>query len=111
MDITFANHQLERVLHEEKRLLKKYGSRAKLIRQRLSELRAADSLSVMRTLPAAGCHHLTGDRKGQFAVNVGHPFRMIFIPIGDPLPQREHGGLDEANVTIIEIQEIVDYHG
>lgn len=111
MEIQFANRKLERVLNEQKRLVQEYGSRAKLIRQRLDELRAADSLAVMRTLPSADCHPLTGNRKGQYAVNVGHPFRMVFLPINDPLPEREHGGLDEAKVTIIEIQEIVDYHG
>lgn len=110
MDIQFAG-KLEQTFNEEKKLQRKYGHRAKLIQRRLGELRAADSLAVMKTLPSAACHRLTGDRKGQYAVNVGHPFRMVFIPKNDPLPQHQHGGLDETKVTTIEIQEIVDYHG
>ncbi|MCC7439964.1 MAG: type II toxin-antitoxin system RelE/ParE family toxin [Armatimonadetes bacterium] len=111
MDIRFANRKLERILNEQKRLAQEYGTRAKLIRRRLDELRAADSLAVMRTVPGAAFHLLTGDRKGQYAVTVRHPFRMIVIPLHDPVPLRPDGGIDEANVTIIEIQEIVDYHG
>lgn len=83
---------------------------AKKINQRISQLQAADNLEVMKTLPGARCHELTGNYKGCLAVDVSGNYRLIFRPDNDPLPRKEDGGLDWIQVTIIEIQEISDYH-
>ena len=75
------------------------------------ELRAADTLADISTLPPARCHQLSGDRAGQFAVDVRHPFRLIFEPAHDPVPRKEDGGIDLPRVTAIRILEVTDYHG
>ncbi|MEZ4776940.1 MAG: type II toxin-antitoxin system RelE/ParE family toxin [Bacteroidia bacterium] len=93
-----------------KEMLKSFGQLALKINQRLEELKAADSLIVMRTLPAARCHELTGDRKGTLAVNISGNYRMIFEPYHNPIPQTNDGGLDWAAITKIKILEIEDYH-
>ncbi len=95
---------------DPKLLNKHYGQLARKINQRIAQLKAAENLAVMRTIPAARCHELSGDYKGCFAVDVSGNYRLIFTPdhIEDPL--KEDGGIDWKAVTIIEIQEITDYH-
>lgn len=75
------------------------------------ELRAADTLADIGTLPPARCHQLSGDRAGQFAVDVQHPFRLIFESAHDPVPRKEDGGIDLTRVTAVRILEVTDYHG
>ena len=43
------------------------------------------------------CHLLTNDRKGQFAVDLVHPYRLVFERRGNV-------------VEIAHVLEIVDYH-
>jgi hypothetical protein len=54
---------------------------------------------------------IKGDRKGQFSVDVRHPFRLIFEPAHDPVPTKDDGGLDPAKVTRIRVLSVEDYHG
>lgn len=112
MDIQFDSRQLEKDFNDLKRLKRKYGEEnARRIRRRLDEIRAADRLEDLRALQQCRCHELTGDRKGQLSVDVLQPYRLIFVPAHDPIPRKESGGLDWANVTAILILEIADTHG
>src|SRR5688500_18322326 len=54
--------------------------RARKIRQRVAELRAARNLAVLMTLPAVHCRALDGDREGQFAVDALAPYVLVFAP-------------------------------
>jgi proteic killer suppression protein len=72
---------------------------------------AASTLAVLGTLPQARCHELAGDRKGQLAVDLKHPYRLVFRPANNPVPLKPDGGLDWAKVTAVTILEVVDYHG
>jgi proteic killer suppression protein len=91
---------------------KKLGvKRAEKLQQRLFELRASESLEDMARFPAADCHELSQNRKGQISVNLDQPYRLIFVPDHDPLPTTPEGGLDRTQVTRILIVEIVNYHG
>lgn len=83
---------------------------ARKIKQRLSELESADNLSVMKTLPAARCHELKGNRKGQLAVDIIKNYRIVFKPAYNPLPLKDDGSLDWIQVSKIEILKIEDYH-
>jgi proteic killer suppression protein len=76
----------------------------------MMELKAAISLDDISRLPPARCHELTGNRKGQLSVDLEHPYRMLFIPANNPIPEAEDGGLDWPGVTEIEIIGIVDTH-
>lgn len=91
-------------------MAKAFGQMAKMINQRMKELKAADNLEVMRSIPAAKCHELTQNRKGQLAVKVSGNYRLIFIPDHDPVPSNDDGGMDWTSITIIEVIEIDDYH-
>lgn len=95
---------------DSKEMAKAFGKLARRVNQRVKELADADTLAIMRTLPAARCHELTGNRKGELAVDISGNYRLIFEPNHSPIPQKEDGGLDWDEVTKIQINEITDYH-
>lgn len=112
MDIIFASEKLRKTLSSEKEIARKYGpARGRALMRRMSELRAAANLEVMRSLPQARCHELKENRKGQLAVDLAHPYRLILEPGNDPLPTKPDSGLDWSAVTSIRIIEVTDYHG
>jgi plasmid maintenance system killer protein len=111
MEIFFRTKKLEKSCNSEKEMLKTYGSaRARKLKIRLMELRAAEQLDQISKVPPARCHELSSNRKGQLSVDLDHPYRLIFIPANDPIPRKQDGGLDWCAVTQIEILEIVDPH-
>ena len=70
----------------------------------------APTLADLRNTPG-GFHPLSADRSGQFALNLGGQFRLIFEPDEEPIPRKPDGGIDESKVTNIVIEGIVNYHG
>lgn len=112
MKIFFRSRKLKKVCEDPKAMLKELGrNRAKKLRQRMVELKAADVLADISHLPPPRLHELTGQQKGQFSVDVAHPYRLLFIPADDPVPTKDDGGLDLQAVETIEIVDIVDTHG
>ncbi|MDO8722096.1 MAG: hypothetical protein Q7J31_07680 [Syntrophales bacterium] len=83
---------------------------AEKLKQRLMELKAADTLADVSHLPPCRCHELSGNRAGQFSVDLEQPLRLLFIPINDPIPTQDDGGIDRRRITEIEIFEITDTH-
>lgn len=77
----------------------------------MDELRAANNLEEMRSLPQARLHELRGDRDGQLSLDLDHPYRLIIQPACNPIPTKPDGGLDWARVTAILIVEVADTHG
>ena len=109
--ISFQSRKLEKVCGDQILLIKKYGSlRARLITKRLDELEAAVCLEDIRHLPGVRCHELVGDRKGTLAVNLEHPYRLVFEPAQIPIPKKIDGGLNWTIVTEIRILAVEDYH-
>jgi plasmid maintenance system killer protein len=114
MDISFANNALRKQLNEEKAMIKVHGPlRTKKLKIALTQLRAASNLGIFAPpmSPPHRCHELTGNRKGQLTIDLDHPYRLVFKPNHDPLPERPEGGLDWKQVTAIEITGIEDTHG
>ena len=113
MDISIKNTKLEKEFNLGKRLESVHGSnRAKKLRLRMAELRAASCLNDFWP-PKSGnnrCHELVGDKKGQLSVDLDHPYRLIFAPNHDPIPKKSDGGLDWKLVTAITIMGIEDTH-
>ena len=52
-------------------------------------------------------HDLDGDRNGEFAVTLVHPFRLIFKPIFDGSGSKN----DLSSINVVKIEEVIDYHG
>lgn len=91
-------------------LVRKHGSlRAKRIGQRLDDLRAANVLEEMRSIPGR-CHELTGTRSGQLSLDLDHPYRLIFEPANHPVPRKDDGGLDWTRITTVKILGVEDTH-
>jgi len=78
--------------------------------RRLDDIKGMANLSELMKLPNARCHPLILNRKGQFAVDLDHPYRLVFEPANDPLPKMPDGGLDYEKITLIRILEVIDYH-
>ena len=112
LEILFAKDKLSKDCNDLKRATIRWGAECgRLVMRRLDDLRAAPNLEVMRKLPQARCRELRADRKGQIAVDVKQPKRLIFEPANDPPPYRADGGWDWQRITIIRILEVTDYHG
>ena len=93
-----------------KRLVRSHNlQRAKLIRRRLDDLKAAPALEVMRNLPGR-CHELKGDRLGQLSIDLDGPYRLLFTPAHNPRPEKLDGGLDWTRVTAIILVGVVNTH-
>lgn len=111
MDIYFQGSKLERICNDQSQRIRTHGPVcAKLIGRRLDQFRVAENLNVMGSLPQVRCHELKGDRKGTLAVDLEHPYRLIFEPANDPVPRKSDGGLDWTNITAIRVLAVEDYH-
>ena len=110
MEISFKSGKLCKTCPQKAAMQKAYGKLAPKLSQRLMELYAATTLAEMSHLPPPRCHELEGQRAGQFAVDLDKNYRLIFTPDHDPVPRKDDGGIDLAQVTEITILEITDYH-
>ena len=98
MDIKYKNKKIEKVCTDAATAEKKYGwEMAKKIHQRIDEIKSTDTVEMMIRFHIGRCHPLTQNRKGKYAVDLVHPYRLIFEKIGD-------------GIQIVTILEIIDYH-
>ena len=70
---------------------------AELIHLRIDQLNAAETVEEMINFSIGRCHQLNGNREGQYALDLVHPYRLIFVKTDD-------------QIQIVKIIEIVDYH-
>lgn len=107
MDIYFASKKLEKLCSDSREAVKVLGAdSARKLRGRLADLQAADTVSE---LVAGRPHPLTGNRAGQFALDLAGGQRLVFQP--------KRAGAAKApttpdwkRVTAVEIIFIGDYH-
>ena len=98
MDITYKNKKIEKVCTDVKTAEKVYGREMTVkIHQRIGEIGAAETVEMMIQFHIGRCHALKQNRKGQYSVDLVHPYRLIFEKNGD-------------EIQIANILEIVDYH-
>lgn len=110
MDIVFDSDQAAEEYNDSKRMVKLHNvQRAKLIRRRLDDLRAAPNLEAMRNLPGR-CHELKGNRAFEISLDLDGPYRLILYPALNPIPLKSDLGLDWTRVTAVLIKEVVDTH-
>ncbi|SFK38311.1 type II toxin-antitoxin system RelE/ParE family toxin [Succinivibrio dextrinosolvens] len=98
MDISYRTNKLEKVCTEASIAERKYGiEMAEKLQQRIDQIKAADSVETMIKFKIGRCHPLHQNRKEQYAMDLVHPYRLVFEKIG--------------NITkIVKITEIVDYY-
>ena len=98
MDITYSNKKIEKVCTNAKMAERTYGREmADKIHQRIDEICAADTVEMMVKFHIGRCHTLKQNRKGQYAVDLVHPYRLVFEKNGE-------------KIQIANILGIVDYH-
>lgn len=98
MDIVYGSKKIERICTDASAAKQTYGrNMSDKIRMRINEIRAAETVEEMIRWHIGRCHALIGDRKGQYAVDLVHPYRLIFEKYED-------------TVQIAYIAEIADYH-
>ena len=106
MDVFFRSRRLAKVFNSQRELQKGYGDRmAQTIMRRLAILKNARTLATVPATPPERRHRLAGQRRDQYAVDLVHPYRLVFEPT------RGTAGSDDAGgVTAITIIEVIDYH-
>jgi plasmid maintenance system killer protein len=110
VEVLFDDQTLRRDCNEEKALVRRFNrQRAKLVKRRLDDLRAAPNLETMRHLTGR-CHELTGDRKGQLSLDLDGPYRLIIRVAEAPIPAKADGGLLWKEVKAISVVEVTDTH-
>lgn len=108
MKINFKDKKIREMCERQTVAEKKLGTAcARKLRGRLSDL---DSAERVTDLVAGNPHPLKGDRLGQFALDLAGGWRLVFAPDHDPCPNRQDGGIDWSQVTIVCIEYIGDYH-
>ena len=80
------------------------------IRRCPNALGRVDTLTELSALPALRRRTLSGNRAGQYAVDLIQPYRLILAPAHDPLLEREDGGIDTDRITDVEMVAAVDCH-
>ena len=81
MEISYKSRKLEKQLTDPNEMIKSFGQLARKVNQRLKDLTDADNLAIMRTIPAARCHELTGGRKGEVALRTITPKRRWWFEL------------------------------
>ena len=109
--VIYITNKLRKLCNEKKVAVRKLGPEmAKLLHQRLTELRAFNCLADVPYTPPMRRHELVGDYKGVISVDLKHPYRLLFIPANDPIPLKDDGGYDLTQISEIEIIGIEDTH-
>ena len=70
---------------------------AEKIAQRIGELQMIGTVEMLVQFSIGRCHPLKGDRKGEYAMDLVHPYRLVFEKEGD-------------SIQIARIISIEDYH-
>ena len=110
MDIIFASKKLEQMCHDDVLATRTLGApSARKLRARLDDLIAAVNLGYAAKLPGH-FHYLSGNRAGQFAMELHGGCRLVLEPANEPLPRRSDRTLDLSKVTTIKVVNIGEYH-
>ena len=98
MEITYKTNKIQKICMDAKIADRAYGREmSEKIQMRIDEISAADTVEEMIQYRIGRCHPLSNNRKGQYAVDLVHPYRLVFEKRGN-------------EIQIAYIIEIVDYH-
>lgn len=98
MKVEYKSKKLEKICTVHSEAKKQYDENmAEKIHQRINEIEAADTVEFMVQFHIGRCHQLKGNRKGQYAMDLIHPYRLVFEQIGNI-------------IQIAKVVSIEDYH-
>lgn len=105
MELQYKSKKLEKECADYRKAQSKYGSSyAKLLHQRVMQLKSSDSLDEMVKYRIGRCHPLTGNLNGKYALDLDHPYRLIVEPITNELGE-------VTQIKIVKLLEVTYYHG
>lgn len=104
MEISYSTKKLEKILTDERLIHKYYSNDYQRIKNRLSEIKAANNLSEIPETPPPRRHKLNGDYKDCWGINYSKNDRIILRPIG------EFDINEISSIVAVEIVELEDYH-
>lgn len=98
MDIEYKTRKLEKICTIAYEADIEYGKEmTEIIHRRIDQIKASDSIKTLVIGKIGRCHQLRGNRVWQYAMDLKHPFRLIFR-------------LKEKEIEVVNILEITDYH-
>lgn len=109
MKVTYSN-KVKKKLSSASEIKKAYGTMAKKVQARLDEIKASPNLKVLMQIPAANCHALSGNKNGEWALDISANYRMLFEISHDPVPKKDNGEIETIEVTDVKILDTTDYH-
>jgi proteic killer suppression protein len=112
LDVEYKTKKLERVCTSLKEARKAHGvEMAKVIMQRIQELKMFDNVDQLLDNKIGGCHPLLGNRKGEYAMDLRGPYRLIFKErTNEKLSEEDVREVDENFLVLVCIMNIEDYH-
>lgn len=111
MDVYFRSAKLQKLCNDDRAAAREWGKQnADALSLRLSQLRAAEHLDQMRSVPQARCHGMSGNnRHGQYSVDLRGLMRLLFT-LDEPYERDSSGGVDWKTVASITIIAVEDTH-
>ena len=118
MDIQFKTKRLQETCNDTKKRDREFGpERSRILLKRLVQMSNAATLEEFKQVhPRA--HLLRENRRGEWAADLDHPYRLIFEPVPYPVGEDAAGAGDAAGaiaisaIRMVKILEVgVDYHG
>lgn len=98
MDIIYKTKKLEKQCTDYRVTIKDYNKEmAAKITQRIDEIHSALTVSELVQFKIGRCHPLEGNRNGQYAMDLVHPFRLVFVE-------------NKGHIELVKIIAIEDYH-
>ena len=111
MDVQFRTNKLRDAFLEHKIATKQFGDRdGKLYIRRINELASCETLGDVLDLPFGKPHALSGERAGEFAINMVQPRRLIFVPLDEEGQRIAADKIKPGEVKSIQVWEVVNYH-
>ena len=98
MIINFKTRKLEKCYTTHRKAVQAFGDQvARKYIQRINLIQATADIVELQGLPAIRCHQLTGDRAGQYAINLTGFYRLIFT-------------MEEGSLTVVRIEEVSKHY-
>lgn len=98
MKVEYKSKKLEKICTVYSEAKKQYDENmAAKIHQRINEIEASETVEFMVQFHIGRCHQLKGNRKGQYAMDLIHPYRLVFEQVGNI-------------IQIARVISIEDYH-
>lgn len=83
MEISYRSRKIEKICTNAAAAEKAYGRKmAEKIQQRIDEIRASDTVEMLVQFHIGRCHPLLLNRKGEYAMDLVQPYRLVFEKTG-----------------------------